>query len=241
MSEEKDLQQNEDIADAKAKAAAAAKAKAASQAGGVVPEETGDEKAKAIAVAKAKAAAVAAAKKAATEGAAPEVAKVEEQTPSPNQSKLDNFIKIIKEMLGNDSLEDTYINKLSKDAPTLVVKPEFYFKVAEVLKTHTELRFDYAAELHGTDFKTYMEIYVHLFSFGHKHNVVLRTKIDRENPRIESLVPLWKGTNWPECEAYDLLGIKFEGHPELHRIFLGEDWIGFPLRKDYVPFDVEEV
>jgi NADH-quinone oxidoreductase subunit C len=56
---------------------------------------------------------------------------------------------------------------------------------------------------------------------------------------IESLAPLWAGANWPECEAYDLLGIKFKGHPNLHRIMLGEDWVGHPLRKDYEPYDVE--
>jgi NADH-quinone oxidoreductase subunit C len=64
-------------------------------------------------------------------------------------------------------------------------------------------------------------------------------KIDRDEPTIESLQPIWAGANWPECEAYDLLGIKFTGHPNLHRIMLGEDWVGYPLRKDYEPYDVE--
>ena len=60
-------------------------------------------------------------------------------------------------------------------------------------------------------------------------------KLDRDQPKIDSIVPLWAGANWPECEAYDLLGIKFTGHPNLHRIMLGEDWVGHPLRKDYEP------
>jgi NADH-quinone oxidoreductase subunit C len=64
-------------------------------------------------------------------------------------------------------------------------------------------------------------------------------KIDRDEPTIESLQPIWAGANWPECEAYDLLGIKFTGHPNLHRIMLGEDWVGHPLRKDYEQYDVE--
>ena len=60
-------------------------------------------------------------------------------------------------------------------------------------------------------------------------------KLDRDKPVIDSLQPLWAGADWPECEAYDLLGIKFENHPNLHRIMLGEDWVGHPLRKDYKP------
>jgi NADH-quinone oxidoreductase subunit C len=136
-------------------------------------------------------------------------------------------------------LENSYINKLSKDVPTLVAKRETYFKVAQFLKYNEQLGFDYLSELHGTDFVTHMEVYVHLYSYKNRQSVALKVKIDREEPEIESLVPLWAGANWPECEAYDLLGIKFLGHPNLHRIFLGEDWVGYPLRKDYEPYDVE--
>jgi NADH-quinone oxidoreductase subunit C len=84
-----------------------------------------------------------------------------------------------------------------------------------------------------------MEMYVHLYSYKNNQSVALKVKIDRDAPEIESLEPLWAGANWPECEAYDLLGINFLGHPKLHRIMLGEDWIGHPLRKDYVQYDVE--
>ena len=75
-----------------------------------------------------------------------------------------------------------------------------------------------------------------LYSYKNHQSVALKVKIDRDLPVIESLVPLWPGANWAECEAYDLLGIQFNEHPNLHRIMLGEDWIGHPLRKDY---DVE--
>ncbi|MGJ7920757.1 NADH-quinone oxidoreductase subunit C [Neobacillus sp. LXY-4] len=229
------------IAAAKAKAAAAAKAKAAAAAkqGGDAPAGV-DEKAKAIAAAKAKAKAAAAAKAKAA-GAATEAAAepVEEAKPSPNQQYLDKYVKVIEEHLGNDVLEDSYINKLSKDVPTLVAKREAYFKVAQFLKYNELLGFDYLSELHGTDFETHMEVYVHFYSYKNRQSVALKVKIDRDNPEIESLEPLWAGANWPECEAYDLLGIKFIGHPNLHRIMLGEDWVGHPLRKDYEQYDVE--
>jgi NADH-quinone oxidoreductase subunit C len=221
------------IAAAKAKAAAAAKAKLA--AGGAGAD---DEKAKAIAAAKAKAAAAAAAKAKAAGGKA-DAEPAEEKKPSVNQPYLDKYVKVINENLGPDVLEDYYINNLSKDVPTLIVKADSYYKLAEFLKYNEQLGFDYLSELHGTDYETHMEVYVHLFSFKNSQSVALKVKIDRDEPTIDSLQPLWEGANWPECEAYDLLGIKFKNHPNLHRIMLGEEWVGYPLRKDYEPYDVE--
>ena len=159
--------------------------------------------------------------------------------PSPNQPYLDKYVKVISEHIGADVLEDSYINPLSKDVPTLVAKADTYFKVAQFLKFNEQLSFDYVSELHGSDFETHMEIYVHLFSFKNRQSVALKVKIDRDQPVIESLQPLWEGANWPEREAFDLLGIKFTGHPDLTRIMLPEDWVGYPLRKDYEPYDVE--
>ncbi|MEH7273134.1 NADH-quinone oxidoreductase subunit C, partial [Neobacillus vireti] len=222
---------------AKAKAAAAAKAKAA---GGDEAGASDDEKAKAKAAAVAKAKAAAAAKaKAAGKGGDTAAAETAPAEPSPNQHFLDKYRKVIEENLGSDVLEDSYINKLSKDVPTLVAKKDTYFKVAQFLKYNELLGFDYLSELHGTDFVTHMEVYVHLFSYKNRQSVALKVKIDRDEPTIESLQPIWAGADWPECETYDLLGIKFTGHPNLHRIMLGEDWVGYPLRKDYEPYDVE--
>ena len=229
-----DLAKKKAAAVAKAKAAAAAKAKAAAAGGGSADDET----AKAIAAAKAKAAAAAKAKSAAGAKTGAEE-PVEEKKPSPNQPYLDKYVKAITDNLGDDILEDSYINPLSKDVPTLVAKRESYYRLAEFLKYNELLGFDYLSEIHGTDFQTHMEVYVHLYSYKNRQSVALKVKLDRDQPVIESLANLWAGANWPECEAYDLLGIKFEGHPNLHRIMLGEDWVGHPLRKDYEPYDVE--
>ncbi|MEC1154422.1 NADH-quinone oxidoreductase subunit C [Cytobacillus horneckiae] len=229
-----------DIAKAKAAAAAKAKAAAAAKAKQSGAGDLEKEKAKAIAAAKAKAAAAAKAKMKSGGGA-----KAESQTepedikPSPNQPILEKYIKIIESHFGSEMLEASYINRLSKDVPTIVAKPETYYKLAEFFKYNEQLGFDFLSELHGTDFQTHMEIYTHLYSYKNKQSVALKVKIDREDPVIDSIAPLWAGANWPECEAYDLLGIRFKGHPNLHRIMLGEDWVGYPLRKDYEPYDVE--
>ncbi|WP_002144748.1 NADH-quinone oxidoreductase subunit C [Bacillus cereus] len=229
---------DEEKAKAKAKAVAVAKAKAAalakvksSQGDG----DSGDEKAKAIAAAKAKAAAAARAKGA--------VNKIEDEPqqeePSVNQPYLNRYVEIVKEKIGEYALVDSYINKLSKDVPTLVVEPSKYYEVMELLRFHEGLAFDYMSELHATDFVTHMEVYVHLFSYGKKQSVAVKVKLDREAPQVKSVTPLWKGADWPEREAYDLLGIVFEGHPNLSRILMPDDWVGYPLRKDYEPYDVE--
>lgn len=219
---------------AKAKAAALAKQKREG-----MEEVTEEEKAKAkaIAAAKAKAAAAARAKTKGAEGKKEEEAKQEE--PSVNQLYLNQYVEVIKGKVGEGALVDCYINKLSKEVPTLVVEPSKYYEVMELLRSHEELAFDYMSELHATDFVTHMEVYVHLFSYGKKQSVAVKVKLDREAPQVESVTPLWKGADWPEREAYDLLGIVFKGHPNLSRILMPDDWIGHPLRKDYEPYDVE--
>ncbi|MBE7097110.1 NADH-quinone oxidoreductase subunit C [Bacillus cereus] len=222
--EEKDKVKAKAVAAAKAKAAALAKQKASQG-----NKDSGDEKAKAIAAAKAKTRG--------TEGKAEEEPKQEE--PSVNQPYLNQYVEFIKGEKGEDALVDSYINKLSKDVPTLVVEPSKYYEVMELLRFHEGLAFDYMSELHATDFVTHMEVYVHLFSYGKKQSVAVKVKLDREAPEVESVAALWKGADWPEREAYDLLGIVFKGHPNLSRILMPDDWIGYPLRKDYEPYDVE--
>ncbi|MCE7037624.1 NADH-quinone oxidoreductase subunit C, partial [Bacillus cereus] len=225
---------------AKAKAAAAAKAKAAALAKQKASQgngDSGDEKAKAIAAAKAKAAAAARAKTKGAEGKKEEEPKQEE--PSVNEPYLNQYVEVIKEKMGEDILVDSYINKLSKDVPTLVVESQKYYEVMELLRFHEGLAFDYMSELHATDFMTHMEVYVHLFSYGKKQSVAVKVKLDREALQVESVTALWKGADWPEREAYDLLGIVFKGHPNLSRILMPDDWVGHPLRKDYEPYDVE--
>ncbi|MFJ7510714.1 NADH-quinone oxidoreductase subunit C, partial [Peribacillus simplex] len=236
---------------AKQKAAAAAKAKAAALARKQAKEEATEKpdgemdaaKQKAAAAAKAKAAAAAKAKAvAAAKNRTAEKESKEVNTPSelsPNQLKLDQIVSAIESHVGQGALLEHYINRLSKDVPTLVANPDTYFSIAKFLRYDEQLNFTYLSELHGTDFESHMEIYVHLHSFKMNQSVALKVKLDRDSPVIPSLVPLWSGANWPECEAYDLLGINFYEHPDLKRILLGEDWKGYPLRKDYQPYDVE--
>ena len=78
-----------------------------------------------------------------------------------------------------------------------------------------------------------MEVVYNLYSIPFNHHLMVKVELDRTNPEIETLTSIWKTADWQEREVYDLLGIKFIGHPDLRRILMPADWDGFPLRKDY--------
>ncbi|MEN6373005.1 MAG: NADH-quinone oxidoreductase subunit D [Armatimonadota bacterium] len=116
----------------------------------------------------------------------------------------------------------------------LKIAPESLVAISQFLKDQPELSFDYPASITGVDWNDRMEMLYHLTSLSTGKKVVLKTDLDHENPEVESVVPVWKGADWQEREVYDLLGVRFTGHPNLKRILLPEGWEGYPLRKDYV-------
>ena len=102
------------------------------------------------------------------------------------------------------------------------------------LKENNESSFDFLFCETAVDLKTSLEVLYHLSSNLHRHDLLVKVKLDdRNNPELNSVYSVWKGADLYECEIYDLLGIRFLNHPNLRRIFLGDEWIGYPLRKDY--------
>jgi len=77
------------------------------------------------------------------------------------------------------------------------------------------------------------EVVYNLYSIPHRHEIRLRVEVGDKDPAIDSVVGLWVGADWLERETFDLMGIRFNGHPDLRRVLLPEDWKGHPLRKDY--------
>ena len=118
---------------------------------------------------------------------------------------------------------------------TLNVKPENLTKTALILKTNPDLSFDYLFCLTGNDLPDACSVVYHLESIKHRHTIVLHVKTaNRENPEIETVSNIWETANFHEREVFDLVGITFTNHPDMRRIFLDEeDWVGYPLRKDY--------
>ncbi len=115
------------------------------------------------------------------------------------------------------------------------LKPEKLVETMEALRSSSETDFVHLTNLCGVDYWDHFEVVYHLQSFVRNQICCLKIEVwDRENAVAPSAVPVFHGAWMQECEAYDLLGIKFEGHPNLHRIFLWEGYPGWPLRKDFL-------
>jgi NADH-quinone oxidoreductase subunit C len=117
----------------------------------------------------------------------------------------------------------------------VLINSQFLFDVAAFLKDTPELEFDYLTYITAVDYFEYFELIYQLTSINLNHTMVLKTRCyGRENPTVPSVVSLWRGADYQEREIYDLMGIKFEGHPNMKRIVLWDGFQGHPLRKDYL-------
>jgi len=118
----------------------------------------------------------------------------------------------------------------------IVVAPEAIADVAQYLAHDEALSFDSLMCLSGSDLSakdTTLEVVYHLFSMTHRHKVVLKLIVPKEEPHVPTVENIWKTAEWHERETYDLYGVVFDGHSDLRRILLPDDWEGHPLRKDY--------
>ncbi len=123
----------------------------------------------------------------------------------------------------------------NKQYLTFVIPADKMHDLAIKLKGDQEFSFDYLFCLTGVDLPKYMEVIYHLESTLHRHELVLKVRTaDRENPAVDTVCDIWRTAEFLEREVYDLLGVCFNHHPDLRRIFLDEEWKGYPLRKDYV-------
>jgi len=115
-----------------------------------------------------------------------------------------------------------------------IVPSDSLKKLANLLKNTPETNFDYLYCLSGVDYGKQIGIVYHIESTTLNHSIVLKVKTDNlENPTFDTVCGIWKGAEWFEREVFDLLGVKFNNHPDLRRLFLPEDWEGYPLRKNY--------
>jgi NADH/F420H2 dehydrogenase subunit C len=116
-----------------------------------------------------------------------------------------------------------------------------YLEPSKLLEAMTSLRdgagtdFVHLTSLCGVDYWDRFEVVYHLQSFDLNQAATVKVEVsERDNPQVPSVVPLWHGAWMQECEAYDMFGIKFDGHPNLYRILLWEGYPGWPLRKDFL-------
>ena len=124
--------------------------------------------------------------------------------------------------------------KEGKQFIEVIVPQSKLHSLAIQLREREETQFDFLFCLTGVDYGTDLGVVYHLRSTILNHSVVLKSRnSDRENPNFDTLSDIWKTADLHEREVFDLLGIKFNNHPDLRRLFLDSSW-GFPLRKDYV-------
>lgn len=120
---------------------------------------------------------------------------------------------------------------------SVTLKKAKILEICRYVHNDPELFFDYPVDLCGVDYSgekaNRFAVVYHLYSIKHRHAIRLKAEVPGDNPAIDSVVSVWAGVNWHEREAYDMYGIVFNGHPDLRRILLPEDWEGYPLRKDY--------
>ena len=117
----------------------------------------------------------------------------------------------------------------------ITVQPEQLHQLMTQLKSNPETNFDYLFCLSGVDWGKELGVVYHLESTTHRHQLVVKVKTeDRETPTFDTVCDIWYTAEFHEREVFDFFGIIFTNHPNLKRLFLTEDWDGFPLRKDYV-------
>ena len=119
--------------------------------------------------------------------------------------------------------------------PFIVVETSPIAEIGKWLRDEPEMAFDTLHCLSGVDYpkEEKMEVVYHLSSLKHRHWIVLKVEVAREGAKVPTVENVWKTANWHEREAYDLYGIWFEGHSDLRRILLPDDWEGHPLKKDW--------
>jgi len=135
--------------------------------------------------------------------------------------------------LFKDSIES--VNEFRKEL-TIIIKKEDIAKVCQFLRDDEELRFDSLRDVCGADRFTpekRFEVIYNLYSLKNNFRLRLKVQVETENPQVPTVTGVWPTANFEEREAYDMFGILFDGHPDMRRIYMPEEFEYYPLRKDF--------
>ncbi|MCY7311908.1 MAG: NADH-quinone oxidoreductase subunit C [Chitinophagaceae bacterium] len=114
------------------------------------------------------------------------------------------------------------------------VEPTDWLPLAQQLRNDISLYFDYLFCLTCIDWKTHLTMVYHLSSTKFRHNIVIKSKLDRNNPEIETVSHIWRTADFHEREVYEMFGVNFLNHPDLRLLILPDGWEGKnPMRKDF--------
>lgn len=149
---------------------------------------------------------------------------------------IEQLRTFLNEHFGDEILgEDNF-----RDQQSFIIKPGCLMELVTSLYENPELDVKFLADItsvdwykHAEESKGRFEVIYNLYSLRHSYRFFLKVRLSEDNPHIESLTPLWAGANWMEREVFDLMGITFDGHPDLTKILTADDLVGFPLRRDF--------
>ncbi|GGB22273.1 NADH-quinone oxidoreductase subunit C [Puia dinghuensis] len=133
----------------------------------------------------------------------------------------------VTELLPSASFEE------GSEWTTVLTGPDGWDSFARQVRSAPQLDFDYLFCVTAVDWKTHITVVYHLTSTVHRHTLVVKVKLDHDHPEVATVSGIWRTAEFHEREAYDLMGVVFTGHPDLRRLFLTDEWKGWPLRKDY--------
>lgn len=148
-----------------------------------------------------------------------------------NPMSMDAIGRLLLERFAG-SLDDVRI----QEPQTVVARcaREHLKDVAARLKADPEVGYETLNFIAGVDRRTSFEAVYHVYSWKTNTWLELHVSLPKDDPSVDTVTDVWPAANWHEREAWDMVGIRFEGHPDLRRILLKDDFIGHPLRKDYV-------
>ena len=157
----------------------------------------------------------------------------EANSPDPNQTSLS---RVVAELQRERAAAITEVIEAYGEV-TVVGPADQIVDVCSFLKSSAEGRFDFLADICGADRgvedEPRFEVNYHLFSTTRYHRLRLKVVLNEENVHVPTVTGVWRTANWHERETFDLFGVVFDGHPDLRRILLPEDWQGHALRKDF--------
>jgi NADH-quinone oxidoreductase subunit C len=149
---------------------------------------------------------------------------------------MENIKQVLIEKLKNNFstfIEST--NEFQSDL-TVAIKKEKLIDICTFLRDDFELSFEMCKDVVGVDYnrpESRFEVVYNLYSLKNKFRFLLKIKVDESDLHVPSVVAIWPGANWPEREVYDFFGIIFDGHPDLRRIYMPEEFEHYPLRKEF--------
>jgi NADH-quinone oxidoreductase subunit C len=151
----------------------------------------------------------------------------------PDATGLELIAQRVRDELGDDAVVGT---SYYRDQAALEVAPSRVHDVLAYLKSHPDEPFEFLSSLHGCDYlpdEPRLAVHYELLSMTRVERLRVKTRMGVDEARVPTVVDLWPGANFQEREVYDMFGVVFDGHPDMRRILMPEDYEGYPQRRDF--------